>query len=127
MGHCSGCVAPLGTHGLPVQGRWGLHRRWRGAAVGQRLRVGMRGESIRPHHPRVGTRHGRSNRWRKSATRQRHPLPEGAPEVKVTRAIPGHQARVLEGTTPQGAGQIRYDAPRADSAPCSACHLVVVG
>ena len=21
-------VAPLGTHGLPVQGRWGLHRRW---------------------------------------------------------------------------------------------------
>ena len=28
----------------------------------------------------------------------------------MTRAIPGHQARVLEGTTPQGAGQIRYDA-----------------
>jgi hypothetical protein len=105
--------APLGTHALPVQGWWGFHRRLpeRGAAVGQRLGVGMMVESIRPYHPCVGTRHVQQPPLEKIGDRQRHPLPEGSPRHRLRpgRAlgegdavpIPGHQPRVLEGTAPQ--------------------------
>ena len=49
-------VAPLGTHGLPVQGWWGLHRRLskRRAAAGQGRGVRRMIQPVAPHDARLG-------------------------------------------------------------------------
>ena len=122
MGHCSGCASPRWAHtvcqsragGSSTGGCPSAARQW-----AKRLGVGMMVEPIRPHHPGMGAGTCSSHRWRKSATGNVIRCHRG-PRRRLRRVraigegdavpIPCHQPRVLDGTAPQVAGQIRHDA-----------------
>jgi hypothetical protein len=76
-------VAPLGTHGLPVQGWWGLHRRLskRRAADGQDLGVRRMIQPVAPHYARLGHRDMKEPPLQKVRHGQRHPWGRGGPRV----------------------------------------------
>jgi hypothetical protein len=112
----------LRTHGLPVQGWGGLHRRLPegGAAGGPCRSVGMLGEAIRPHHPRLRHRDLAEPPLQKVRHGPRHLVGRGGPRVGLrlprargagdAGAVVRHQTAVLEWAAPQRARQRRDHA-----------------
>ena len=108
----------LGTHRLPVQPHRDHHRRLPERRAARRQSRGLRRmvQPIASHGPRLGHRHMEQPPLEKVRDRQSHLL---EPRTRAgsflmtsatgegdTRAIPGHEARVLDGTAPQVASQI---------------------
>ena len=110
----------LGTHRLPVQPHRDHHRRLPERRAAQRQSRSPRRmvQPIAPHGPRLGYGHMPQPALEKVRDRQRHLLEPRTRAVSFlmpratgegdTRAIPGHEARVLDGTAPQVTSQIRH-------------------